>query len=414
MKICLLSYRGNPYCGGQGIYLMYLAKELVKRGHEVHAIVGPPYPFEMDGVILHRVSNHNYFNVKKDFIKPHKPFATLLPLNFYEFVASKLGIFPEMETFSIRAYYKLKELMQTERFEVIHDNQCLGYGYLLIKEFNVPLVATLHHPLTIDRTTWFEYPSSFGLKMKRVLYYPLLMQRFISNKMDRIITVSHNSAKEIHKAFGVPMEKQRVVYNGMDSRIFLPVNGVKKKKNSLIFVGNVEDRKKGISYLLKALTLTKNKCHLTIVDGGAPNRKFVNRLIDRFGLMDTITFTGKISLDELVKLYSRTEIAVCPSLYEGFGFPAVEAMACELPVLAATGGALPEVVGEHLETAYLVPPRSPEQLAQGIDFLLANPAVRKKIGKSARKRVLENFTWSAAAKEMEKVYEEVVHANRRF
>ncbi|MGV7929021.1 MAG: glycosyltransferase family 4 protein [Spirochaetota bacterium] len=412
MKICLMSYRGNPYCGGQGIYLMYVARELVKLGHEVHAIVGPPYPFEMEGVTLHRVSNHNYFNVKKDFIKPNKPFASLLPLNFYEFVASKFGIFPEIETFSIRAFLKLKELLKEHRFDIIHDNQCLGYGFLLINHFGVPFVSTLHHPLSIDRSTWFEYPSTFGLKMKRILYYPLLMQAVVSNRLDRIITVSHDSAREINKAFGVPMERQSVVYNGMDAGIFYPVKGVKKRKNSLIFVGNVEDRKKGVIYLLKALTLTRNKVHLTIVDGGAPNRNFVPRWIDRFGIQDRVTFTGKIPLEQLVELYSRTEVAVCPSLYEGFGFPAAEAMACEVPVIAATGGALPEVVGEHMKTGYLVPPRDPEALAKGIDYLIDNPDIRRKMGKDARKRVLATFTWENAAREMVKVYEEVIRAHR--
>ncbi|MCU0821156.1 MAG: glycosyltransferase family 4 protein [Spirochaetes bacterium] len=414
MKICLLSYRGNPYCGGQGIYLMYIAKEFVKMGHEVHAIVGPPYPHEMEGVVLHRISNHNYFNVKKDFIKPHKPFATFEPFNFYEFVSSKFGIFPEIETFSLRAYLKLKGLLKTHKFDIIHDNQCLGYGFLLIKRFGIPFVSTLHHPLSIDRSTWFEYPSNFKLKMKRILYYPLIMQKIVSNRMDRIITVSHDSSLEIHKAFGVPLEKQSVVYNGMDTSIFYPIKGAKKKKNSLIFVGNVEDRKKGVIYLLKALTLTKHKVHLTIVDGGAPNRDTVQTLIKKFDIKNQVTFTGKIPIERLVELYSETEIAVCPSLYEGFGFPAAEAMACELPVIATTAGALPEVVGGHMETTYLVPPRNGKEIANAIDFLLDNPELCRKMGREARKRVLKLFTWENAAQEMVNVYEEVISANGRL
>lgn len=412
MKICLLSYRGNPYCGGQGIYLMYIARELVKQGHEVHAIVGPPYPFEMEGVVLHRISNHNYFNKKKDYIKPHKPFATFQPLNFYEFMLSKMGVFPEIETFSIRAFYKLKELMKTHHFDIVHDNQCLGYGFLLMKRLGIPIVSTLHHPLTIDRSTWFEHPSDFNLKVKRVLYYPLIMQRFVSNRIDRIITVSYDSRREIEKAFGVPEEKQSVVYNGMDLSIFHPVKGVKKKKNSLIFVGNVEDRKKGVIYLFKALTMIRNKVHLTIVDGGAPNRDHVKHWVKTFGIKDRITFTGKIPIEKLVRLYSENEIAVCPSLYEGFGFPAAEAMACELPVIAATGGALPEVVGEHMKTGYLVQPRDPEALAEAIDHLIENPGLRIKMGKAARKRVLQEFSWPNAAREMVRVYEEVISAYR--
>ncbi len=411
MKICLMSYRGNPYCGGQGVYLMYIARELVKLGHEVHAIVGPPYPFEMQGVTLHRIGNHNYFNVP-DFVKPHKPFATFQPLNFYEFIASKLGIFPEIETFSFRAFLKLKELMKTHRFDILHDNQCLGYGFLLIKNLGVPFVSTLHHPLSIDRTTWFEYPSDFALRVKRVLYYPLIMQAFVSNRLDRIITVSHDSAKEINLAFGVPMEKQRVVYNGLDSSIFHPLTGVKKKRNQIIFVGNVEDRKKGVAYILKALTLTKHKVHLIVVDGGAPNRRFVPGWIDRFGLNDRIRFMGKVTNEELVRLYAESEIALSPSLYEGFGFPAAEAMACELPVIASTGGALPEVVGEHLKTAYIVPTRDPEAIAAGIDTLMDDPALRRRMGKAARARILTTFTWENTTKEMVKVYQEAIEAHR--
>ncbi len=412
MKICLLSYRGNPYCGGQGVYLMYVARELVKMGHEVHAIVGPPYPFEMEGVTLHRISNHNYFNITKNYIKPHKPFATLQPLNFYEFVASKLGIFPEIETFSFRAFLKLKELVKEHRFDIIHDNQCLGYGFLLIKLLGIPFVSTLHHPLTVDRSTWFEYPSDFSLRMKRVLYYPLIMQKIVTNRMDHIITVSHDAKREIHEAFGTPLNKQSVVYNGLDSSIFHPIPGVKKIKNSVIFVGNVEDRKKGVSYILRAISLTRNRVHLNIVDGGAPNRRFVPHWIDKFGINDRITFMGKVTNEKLVELYNRSEIALSPSLYEGFGFPAAEAMACELPVIASTAGALPEVVGKHMETAMVVPPRDPQAIADAIDFLVENPAKREEIGKAARKRVLAAFTWENAAKEMVKVYEEVIRAYR--
>lgn len=383
-------------------------------GHEVHAIVGPPYPFPMPGVTIHKIDNHNYFNIRKNFIKEENPFATFYPLNFYEFASSKFGIFPEIETFSIRVFIKLRELLKHHKFDIIHDNQCLGYGFLLVKLFGIPLVSTLHHPLSIDRKIWFEHPSSFGLKIKRVLYYPLIMQKFVSNRMNRIITVSHDSMKEIKSAFGVPYEKQRVVYNGMDTEIFRPIKGEKKEKNSLIFVGNVEDRKKGVVYLLKALTKTRHKVKLTIVDGGAPNRHFVKQWIKKFGLEDRITFTGQITLEALVRLYSKTEIAVCPSLYEGFGFPAAEAMACELPVIASDAGALPEVVGEHMKTAYLVPTRDTGALAEAIDYLIEHPGLRRKLGSAGRKRIVKLFTWENAAKELVNIFDEVINADHRF
>ncbi|HMB20538.1 MAG TPA: glycosyltransferase family 4 protein, partial [Spirochaetota bacterium] len=141
------------------------------------------------------------------------------------------------------------------------------------------------------------------------------------------------------------------------------------------------------------------------------NRNFVPRWIDKFGLNDKITFTGKITMDRLISLYSKTQIALSPSLYEGFGFPAAEAMACELPVIAASGGALPEVIGEHMKTGYLVPPRDPQALADAIDFLIENPKLREKMGKEARKRVLHTFTWENAGREMEAVYREAIDAH---
>ncbi|HPS56969.1 MAG TPA: glycosyltransferase family 4 protein [Spirochaetota bacterium] len=412
MKICLLTYRGNPYCGGQGIYTMFIARELVKLGHEVHVIQGPPYFPPMEGVHIHYVSNHNYFNKKTDYIKPHKPFATLSPINFYEFVASKFGIFPEIEAFSFRAYFKLRELLKVHKFDIIHDNQNLGYGFLLIKTLGIPFISTIHHPLSIDRSTWFEYPSEFSLKVKRVLYYPLIMQGFVARRLDHIITVSHDSAREITKAFRIKPGKMSVVYNGMDTEFFRPLKNVKKTPGSVLFVGNVEDRKKGVVYLLKALTLTKHKVNLTVVDGGAPNRTYVTKWIDNFGLNDRIHFTGKIPGEKLLELYSRNQIAVSPSLYEGFGFPAAEAMACELPLIASDGGALPEVVGEHMKTGYTVEARDPFGLAKAIDYLMDHPEVREKMGKAARKRIQKVFTWENAAAEMVKVYQEVIDAYR--
>jgi len=152
--------------------------------------------------------------------------------------------------------------------------------------------------------------------------------------------------------------------------------------------------------------------HLTIVDGGAPNRRFVPHWIDKFGINDRITFAGKVTNEKLVELYNRAEIALSPSLYEGFGFPAAEAMACELPVIASTAGALPEVVGGHMETAMVVPPRDPQAIADAIDYLVEHPAKRIEMGRAARKRVLATFTWENAAKEMVKVYQEVIRAYR--
>lgn len=411
MKIGLLSYRGNPYCGGQGIYLTYLANELAKLGHEVHVIVGPPFPLFLEGSVIHLVENFNFFGKKNDILPPGNPFRIFSPLHFYEFASSRFGVFPEIKAFSFRAFFKLKELMRVNRLDILHDNQCLGYGQLLWKSLGVPVVATIHHPLSIDRATWFENPSSLKQKVKRVLYYPLMMQKIVSNRMDMIITVSHDSSRAIHQAFGVPPDKIRVVYNGLDSHEFAPIPGWPKKPHNLIFVGNSEDRKKGLLYLLQSLVNLPEEVTLTVVDGGAPQRAFGPLLTEKYGIGHRVHFTGKIGPGDLIRYYCSAEIAVVPSLYEGFGFPAAEAMACELPVVACRAGALPEVVGKD-GTGILVPPRDPKALAAAILRLLKDPGLRQRMGRAARKRVLKEFTWENAARQMVRVYQEVIDAHR--
>lgn len=413
MRIALLSYRGNPYCGGQGIYLTYLANELVRLGHDVHVFVGPPWPLFLKGATVHHIENFNFFGKKRNFLPPEKPFRIFSPLHFYEFMTSRWGVFPEIKAFSLRAFLKLKELAPKLHFDIIHDNQCLGYGMLLWKKLGIPVISTIHHPLSIDRATWFEQPSDFQQKVKRVLYYPLIMQGIVSRHLDCIITVSHDSAQEITKAFGVKPEKIRVVYNGLDTQVFAPQPGIPKKPKSIIFVGNSEDRKKGLLYLLQALTFLPEEVTLTVVDGGAPQRAFAPLIAAKYGISQRVHFIAKIEPAELVRLYCQAEIAVVPSLYEGFGFPAVEAMACELPVVASAAGALPEVVGQE-GTGLLVPPRNPRALAQAIAYLLDNPALRRQMGRAARERVLRLFSWERAARQIESIYQEVINAYHRL
>ena len=411
LKICLLSYRGNPYCGGQGIYLQYLAEELGKLGHEVHVLVGPPYPISMNGAKVHKVENNVYFGSPSSEIMARTQVRDLLnPLHFYEYASSRFGVFPEIQAFSFRAYFRLREILKKERFDIIHDNQCLGYGFLLMKHFGIPFVSTIHHPLSIDRTIWFEQTSSIKVKFKRMLYYPLNMQRRVANRLDGIITVSEDAAIEIQRAFSVPKKMIKVVYNGLNASIFRPIPEVEKVPNRLIFVGNVADPKKGIEHLLRAMPLMDPKITLVIVDGGTPPRIKSKDLIERFQLHDRVHITGRVTQEELVSWYSSAEVAVVPSLYEGFGFPAAEAMACELPVVATTAGALPEVVGKNNETGVLVPSRKAEALAEAIESLLADPARRRKIGRKARERVLDVFTWKNSAERLEEVYREVIRA----
>ena len=408
MKICLLSYRGHPYCGGQGVYIHYLSKELCNLGHEVHLLSGPPHPNVVDAVRMQRLESLDAYSWRSRL--PPEPFRLLTPLNFYEYVAVFLGTFPEPFTFSLRAYSRLRRIMPQEKFDVIHDNQCLGYGLLLMKRLGVPVVATIHHPVSIDRGLDVAQAEGWWNKFKMMKWYSFIrMQRWVSRRMDRIITVSNSSAADINRHFKVREDKLRVVYNGVDSDLFSRDDSVAKEPRSLITVGGV-GQIKGLPYLLKALSLLKDEVDLklTIVGNAPSDGQYPSRLIKEYGLENRIRFTGRLDSKDLVKRYSASEIAVVPSIYEGFGFPAAEAMSCRVPLVCTRGGALPEVVGQDGEAGVLVPTADPHALARAIRCLLDDEPLRKRMGEVGRERVRGRFTWREAARKTVEVYQELL------
>ena len=402
----MLCYRANPYCGGQGIYLKYVAEAYARQGHQVHAVVGPPFPDDMEGVTVHKVPNNEYYVKKRSaVINTDDPFDIFNPLNFYQYFNSRFAAFPEISGFSYSAFLKIRELHKTEGFDVIHDNQCLGYGLLLMKSLGIPVTATIHHPLTIDLENVLERASSFSNKVKGVMFYPIMMQKIVSKRLDHVITVSEDSRKRINEAFGVPLERQTVVYNGLDTSVFSPQKGITRKRGKMIFVGNVEDGKKGFVYLLRALSNMRTDAFLTIIDGGAPHRNITAQLIKKLGIEDRVEFAGKVDTEGLIRHYCESELAVVPSVYEGFGFPAAEAMACEVPVIASDGGALPEVVGD---AGIVVPARDENALAREIDTAFSDRDALYRMGKRGRERVLKKFNWDNAASQMLSVFERII------
>lgn len=415
MRIALLTYRGNMYCGGQGIYAAYLARELCALGHDVHVIAGPPLPSLDPGIPLHEIPNQNVFGLPlADWARTHDPRRLLLePLSLWEAAVSRIGVFPEMQTFGVRLLRRWRELQSRHRFDVVFDNQCLSWGLLGIRAAGVPVVSVIHHPLHIDREADFAVDPRLVKKVKRTLYFPLWMQEQVARRLDRIVTVSEASRAEIERYFGIPEKEIAVVHNGTDADLFRPVPGV-VKETDLIFVGRTEDRKKGIGTLLEALSLLPPSVTLKIVDGRIPENGLVPRLVRKFGLGDRVVFQPRfLELPELVREYSTGRIAVVPSFFEGFGFPASEAMACGLPVVANAAGALPEVVGTDGSAGRLVAPREPRALAAAILELLADPARLDAMGRAARARVLSTFRWDEAAARLAGVLEDTIRAAHR-
>ena len=414
MRIALLSYRGNMYCGGQGIYAAYLAREWQRAGHDVHVIAGPPLPELAAGIPLHEIPNLNVFGVKwPEWANRARPFELLEPLNLWELGVSRFGVFPEMQTFALRLLLRWRALQARHRFDIVFDNQCLAWGLLGIRAAGTPVVSVIHHPLHIDREADFAVDPTFLKKLKRTLYFPLLMQQIVAQRLDKIVTVSEASRREIERYFGIPEKAVSVVYNGTDTELFRPVPGTPKEAD-LLFVGRTEDRKKGIGTLLEALAKLPREITLKIVDGRIPDDGLVMRLIRRHRLEGRVLLHRRmLELPELVVQYSTARAAVVPSFFEGFGFPASEAMACGLPVIANAAGALPEVIGTDGMAGRLVPARDPDALAAAIRDVLADPARAAAMGRAARARVERVFQWRDAAARLIEVFEETLRAAHR-
>ncbi len=412
MKVLLLCYRGSPFCGGLGIYLYYLSRELARLGVEVDVLVGPPYPDPMDGwAAVHKIENLNLWMVKTKKFGYDRLKRVYSFWNFVDYILTRFHIFPEMETFSMRAFFKIRQLLKKRNYDIIHDVNGLGWGLLFMKGFGIPVISTIHHPLTRDRDADLMMDKDFWGLLTSVLFYPLTMQRFVIKRLDRIITSSNEGIDELKRAFGLKKEKISVVYNGMDVETFRNT-GEKREKNALLFVGNTEDHKKGILFLLEALAELPEGIGLTIVDEGPPLKKNAAELIKKTGVEKRVTFTGKVDQKTLVSLYSRATVLVMSSLYEGFGLPAAEAMACETPVIVTRAGALPEVVDSSC--GVLVEPGNSEELREAIMNILKDSESRKRMGKNGRKKAVNNFSWPVAARNTLEVYRDVINKFRRL
>jgi glycosyltransferase involved in cell wall biosynthesis len=407
LNICLFTYRGKPTSGGQGVYIKRLSRSLKDLGHNVEVVSGPPYPIIDDDIVLHKLPSLDLYNPDDLFRVPRLK-ELWSPLNLIEWLSMSSGGFPEPLTASIRYYTFMKA--NARRYDVVHDNQSLAYGILGIKALGVPIVATIHHPITVDRDVEVESEKVFWRKLKvRRWYFFLGMQRRVSQRLSHIITVSEASKKDISHAFSIPSHRFRVVANGINTDIFHPLPGVKRLENHLMVTNSADTPLKGLSFLIEAVSNIRKKrnVHLTVI--GTPKENgVIEKLVDRLKAHDYITFTGRIDDSDFARYYAQTTIAVVPSIYEGFGLPVGEAMACKVPVISTTGGALPEVVGD---AGVLVPPGDAKALEVAIIDLLDNPSKRVRLAEAGYERVKKNFTWHNTAKQVVEVYREAISAH---
>lgn len=413
LRICLLSYRGNPRSGGQGIYVRLLSQALLELGHRVDVWSGQPYPELHTGVSLTRVPSLDLWN--EDSLMRMPSFLEMTdPINLSEWVQSKTGTFAEPLTFTQRVARAFRHQAKLP-YDVVHDNQSLGPGLLELRE-RVPVVATVHHPITVDRRIAYQSSNDAVQRFGLMRWYSFVSkQTRVARRLDRILTVSEASRRDISSEYDVPAYRMRVVGNGINLDVFHPIEGVARAENRLITTLSADAPLKGFRYLAEALhEVRKRRRDVTLTVIGKPGvNTETEELLARLGLTHAVRFTGFVEDRDIARLYAESTIAVVPSLYEGFGFPAGEAMACQVPVVSTRGGALPEVVGEGGECGLLVPPRDGRALARAIESLLDDPERRAAMGRAGRQRVLAQFTWRRAAERTVAAYHEVIEQRQR-
>jgi glycosyltransferase involved in cell wall biosynthesis len=413
LRICLLTYRGNPRSGGQGVYVRLLSEALRDLGHEVDVWSGQPYPELVSGVGLLELPSLDLWNAEQLMRFPTLR-ELLDPINVSEYAHTKLGAFREPVSFTQRVAREFRRGGHARRYDIVHDNQSLGPGLVQLQAA-LPVVATIHHPITVDLRIAVDAAKSgsqrFGLKR----WYSFVdTQLKVSRKLDRIMTVSEASRRDLEREYRVHSARMRVVGNGIDVDVFQPKPKVPRKASELITTLSSDTPLKGFRFLLEALARLRRKrpeLQLKVIGQPGVDTGTLER-VERLGLKPAVQFTGRVPAETIADAYAEATLAVVPSLYEGFGFPAGEAMACEVPVVSSRGGALPEVVGEGGTCGLLVPPESSEALAHAIDELLDQPERRIAMGKAGRARVLEHFTWRRAAERTVDVYREAI-AERR-
>ncbi len=401
LRIALVSYRSKPHCGGQGVYLRHLSRELAALGHHVEVFSGQPYPELEPGPLLHQIPSLDLYRDADPFRNP-RPSEFRDWIDVLEWLMMRSGAFPEPFTFSLRARRVLRA--RSADFDLVHDNQVLGYGLLGLPGAGLPLVTSIHHPISVDRRIELaearELPMLSrrrwaGLIGKRRWYSFVRMQARVARRCDPILTASESSAADICRDFRVPRAAVRVIPLGVDTRLFHPRSAA-RVPGRIVAVASADSPVKGISTLLRAVAklTAEREAQLTVVGKPSPGGP-TERLVNELALGDRVRFVTGISDEELAGLCASAEIAVVPSLYEGFSLPAVEHMASGTPLVASRTGALPEVTGD---AAVLVEPGDPEELAAILRELLDSPRRRAELSTLAWQRVQERFAWPAVAR----------------
>jgi glycosyltransferase involved in cell wall biosynthesis len=403
MRIALLSYRSKEHCGGQGVYVRHLSRGLVELGHDVEVFSGQPYPELLDPrVRLTKVPSLDLYREPDPFRVP-RPSEIRDWIDLLELLTVWTAGFPEPRTFTLRVARLLAE--RADDFDLVHDNQSLGTGLLTIADAGLPVVATVHHPITRDRVLDLAAARWWRKPLVRRWYGFSTMQERVARQIPDLLTVSSSSAADIVTDFGVTPDQLHVVPLGVNTDLFRP-GSQPRQPGRIIAIASADTPLKGVGTLLRAVATLRSRRDVELrlvakVEANGPTDK----LIAELGISDIVHITSGLSDAELARLFASAEVACIPSLYEGFSLPAVEAMASGTPIVASRVGALPEVLGTDGACAELVPAADVDELTRALGELLDSPEKRRGMGQAGRSRALDVFSWEAVAAQTVRVYE---------
>ena len=406
MKIGLLSYRSNPFSGGQGIYVKHLSLALTKLGHQVDVISGPPYPDLHEDINLIEIPSLNLFELEDNLrLRSFRPSFLFNLADFREWLGVLSGSFPEPYAFGKRVNIYLDKT--STDYDLIHDNQSLCYELINIQK-EIPLVTTIHHPITRDRRLALEAAATWKERLSINRWHSFLrMQKKVAPQLNRIVCPSNQSKADVIEELKVNEENVDVVLNGIDLDSFNRDERVEKKPYRIITTASADVPLKGLKFLIEAMTEIIEEipeAHLMVL-GRAKEKGDIAKLISRLNLEEKISFRSGLSQSEVVSLYSSSHICVIPSLYEGFGFGAGEAMACGLPLISTQSGGLKEVIGQE---AVIIEAASSEAIIKAVKDLFSNKEKQLALSRAGRKRMEKEFNWMKAAEAYEKIYSKTI------
>jgi glycosyltransferase involved in cell wall biosynthesis len=391
LKIAILSYRSAPFGGGQGIYVYELSKALNNIGHNVDVISGPPYPELIADIELIKLPGLNLFSTFK-FRERLKIFFHTKNKSlddWYEFSSTLMGGFPELQTFGNRA----KIFLSDKNYDAVIDNQSISFGMIDIQK-SKPLIEIMHHPISKDYFYDLKFARGLVQRLSKMRWFSFLkMQKKVAKQIKVVVTPSLNSKQDIHHDFKVPMQNIQVIPNGIDFNTFCSLPNIVPRVNGVITTASADVPLKGLDFSLHAIARLKSEypdINLTVI--GSPRAEgHTERLIKRLKLEEQVSFKTNLTKEEITHEYAKSSVAVVSSLYEGFGFPVGEAMACATPLVATNVASIPEITGSF---AQLIPAEDAEAIYQGIKNIFQSPQKYKIQAELGRQHIIENFNWT--------------------